>query len=236
MLGLKREQRVSYSNQPFDAEFDETQRTTLATIESRRTLLQLMNEWLERTPFLDTGEFNFIQAYRKAVKQMLAGEKSAIEASEILTPEEKAGRTQMVDASYAHFASVLDEKRYQALHDAGHVKLSYRAMIGALFINLYRDEPILQMPYSLLSRIIDIEEFLTMWRYRHAQMVLRMIGRKTGTGGSSGHDYLNKTAKKHEIFSDLLNVSTLLIPRSELPEIPDSLRRQLGFYFTAAQS
>jgi tryptophan 2,3-dioxygenase len=236
MLGLRREQRVVYSNQPFDAEFDQMQRDQLAKIESRRTLLQLVNEWLERTPFLDIGEFNFILAYSKAVKQMLAQEKAAIEDSEILSPEEKAGRIQMVDASYAHFASVLDEKQYQKLFDEGQVKLSYRAMIAALFINLYRDEPILQMPYNLLSRIIDVEEFLTMWRYRHAQMVLRMIGRKTGTGGSSGHEYLNKTAKKHEIFSDLLNVSTLLIPRSELPDIPDGLKRQLGFYFTAAQS
>lgn len=38
---------------------------------------------------------------------------------------------------------------------------------------------------------MDIEELLTLWRNRHAQMVLRMIGRKTGTGGSSGHQYLS---------------------------------------------
>ncbi len=92
------------------------------------------------------------------------------------------------------------------------------------------------MPFRLLAMVMDIEEGFTTWRYRHAQMVLRMIGRKTGTGGSSGHDYLNETAKKHHIFSDLMNISTLLIPRSELPKLPEELRQKLGFYFTAVQS
>jgi len=236
MLGLRRKQRVTYSNQPFDSEFNESQRHTLAQIEERRSLLQLVNEWLERTPFLSTGNFDFIKAYSKAVKQMLAREKEAIESSEMLDAHVKEARTLMVDSSYAYFASVLDETRYNALLAEGTVKLSYRAMLAALFINLYRDEPILQMPFSLLSRVIDVEEFMTMWRYRHAQMVLRMIGRKSGTGGSSGHDYLNETARKHQIFGDLVNISTLLIPRSELPEIPQELRLQLGFYFTAKQS
>jgi tryptophan 2,3-dioxygenase len=99
-------------------------------------------------------------------------------------------------------------------------------------INLYRDEPILQMPFNLLMRLVDIDEMLTSWRYRHAQMVLRMLGRKIGTGGSSGYDYLHATAVQHHIFNDLHNISTLLIPRSELPELPATLKRELGFYFS----
>lgn len=235
MLGLQRGDRVVYSNQPFDIEFNESQKQRLQDTEQRRSLLQLVNEWLERTPFLNIGDFHFIQEYSKAVRHMLAEEKNTIERSEILSPEEKQARTRMVDATYAHFASVLSEDKYNALRAEGHVKLSYKAMTAALFINLYRDEPILQMPFRLLSRAIDIEEFFTMWRYRHAQMVLRMIGRKAGTGGSSGHDYLNETAKKHHIFSDLLNISTLLIPRSELPDLPENLRNNLGYHFTTTQ-
>jgi len=72
---------------------------------------------------------------------------------------------------------------------------------------------------------------LTNWRSRHAQMVLRMIGKRVGTGGSSGHEYLRDTAKKHQIFADLYNVSTLLIPRSQLIPLPKSMQRELGFYF-----
>jgi len=90
----------------------------------------------------------------------------------------------------------------------------------------------LQQPYRLLSRLMDIEELLTLWRNRHAQMVLRMIGRKTGTGGSSGHQYLKSTAQQHQIFTDLYQVATLLIPRSDLPALPEDLRKHLGFYFS----
>ena len=64
-------------------------------------------------------------------------------------------------------------------------------------------------------------------------MVLRMLGKKMGTGGSSGYDYLKATAEKHRIFSDLHNISTLLIPRSELPELTDDLKKELGYYYTS---
>ena len=49
---------------------------------------------------------------------------------------------------------------------------------------------------------MDIDQALTSWRYRHSQMVLRMLGNKVGTGGSSGHAYLHETAVKHHIFKD----------------------------------
>jgi tryptophan 2,3-dioxygenase len=58
-----------------------------------------------------------------------------------------------------------------------------------------------------------------------------MIGKRVGTGGSVGHEYLEKTAKKHQIFSDLYNISTLLIPRSQLIPLPEELQQKLGFYF-----
>mgnify|MGYP000252359777 CR=1 FL=1 len=61
---------------------------------------------------------------------------------------------------------------------------------------------------------------------------LRMLGRKVGTGGSSGYDYLHETAVKHHIFKDLHNISTLLIPRSELPELPRELKEELGFHYS----
>ena len=62
------------------------------------------------------------------------------------------------------------------------------------------------------------------WRYGHANLAQRMIGSKIGTGGSSGHSYLSKTLEKHKIFDDLTNLSTYLIPRSSLPDLPDNLK------------
>ena len=61
---------------------------------------------------------------------------------------------------------------------------------------------------------------------------MRMIGNKLGTGGSSGHDYLAMTAEKHKVFKDLHNISSLLIPRSDLPDLPDDMEKELGFYYS----
>ena len=137
----------------------------------------------------------------------------------------------MLGDTNTYFQSVLEPGIHQKLQERGELRLSHKATVAALLINLYRDEPILHQPFKYLTCLIDIDELMTSWRYRHAQMVLRMLGNKIGTGGSSGHSYLHKTAEKHHIFKDLHGISTLLIPRSELPELPDSIVKNLGFYF-----
>ena len=47
-----------------------------------------------------------------------------------------------------------------------------------------------------------------------------MLGQKIGTGGSSGQGYLKETVDKHKIFTDLANISTIMISRSYLPQLP----------------
>lgn len=47
-------------------------------------------------------------------------------------------------------------------------------------------------------------------------MVERVVGRRTGTGGSAGVDYLDQTALRYRVFRDLWAVRTLLIQRSAL--------------------
>lgn len=233
MLGLKEEQRLTYNNMPYDVVFSGEQKEKLKTIMEGKSLLTHVIDWLERTPFLEFDKFNFLDAYKKAVEHMLQKDRDAINASDILNEETKKQRLTMVGDTSTYFMAVFDETKFEEMRERGEVKFSYRAMIAALFIFLYRDEPILQLPYRLLSRLMDIEEMLTLWRNRHAQMVLRMIGRKTGTGGSSGHHYLKSTAQQHQIFTDLYQVATLLIPRSDLPSLPEELRTHLGFHFSS---
>ena len=72
------------------------------------------------------------------------------------------------------------------------------AVQGSL-ANAYRQDPQAAM---LLERLIDIDEGLQEWRYRHVKMVERTIGMKHGTGGSSGAAYLASTLFK-PIFPDL---------------------------------
>jgi tryptophan 2,3-dioxygenase len=90
-----------------------------------------------------------------------------------------------------------------------------------------------QPAFRLLTAIVDIDEAMTLWRYRHALMVERMIGLKIGTGGSSGHAYLRTTAERHRIFSDLFRLSTFLIPRSAVPELPPAIQAQMSFVYAS---
>ncbi len=233
MLGLKQEQRLTYNNMPYDVVFSGEQKEILKASMETKSLLVNVVEWLDRTPFLEVDRFNFLEAYKKAVEHMLQKDRDAIEATDMLTDEVKKQRLTMVGDTGTYFKAVFDPATFEEMRERGEIKFSYKAMIAALFIFLYRDEPILQQPYRLLSRLMDIEEMLTLWRNRHAQMVLRMIGRKTGTGGSSGHQYLKSTAQQHQIFTDLYQVATLLIPRSDLPPLPDSIRQHLGFHFSS---
>ena len=99
---------------------------------------------------------------------------------------------------------------------------------------IYSDETAYYDLYRLLEDFIEFDERFLLWRSRHVLMVERMIGRKIGTGGSSGHDYLRSTAERHRIFSDLFQLSTFLIPRSSLPELPADVRRRLGFVYASA--
>ena len=50
-------------------------------------------------------------------------------------------------------------------------------------------------------------------------MVERMIGRRTGTGGSAGVDYLDQTALRYRVFGDVWAVRSLLLQRPSLPAL-----------------
>lgn len=232
MLGLPEKNRLTYNNHHYASVFPEDQKEVLENIYKNGTFFDVIESWLERIPFLKFGDFNFLKHYESAVKRMIEKEQAAIRSSEYLSDKNKQMRLRMLGDTDTYFQSVLNKEAHDKMRENGELRLSYKATVAALFIKLYRDEPILQLPYQLLVNLTDIDELLTTWRYRHAQMVMRMLGKKVGTGGSSGHAYLHQTAVQHHIFTDLHNISTLLIPRSELPELPKELKEQLGFSFT----
>lgn len=235
LLGLKDTHRHSYQESHYTEEFENEKKDNLLDLESSPSLLNLISDWLERTPFLQFMDFDFIKKYKEAVDLSLEKDKNEVTNTSSLSEKDKKQRLMILDHSRLYFDKIFDQSIYEKMVEEKEVSLSYKATLGALFINLYRDEPILHMPYNFLSELIEIDESLTTWRYRHAQMVMRMLGRKVGTGGSSGHDYLKKTAEKHHIFSDLHNVSTFLIPRSYMPPLPDKVKKSLAFHFTLSE-
>ncbi len=231
MLGLKDNQRITYNDKPFTSVFDEEKKKKLESIQASGTMVDLVEKWLERTPFVQDENYSFLASYSESIQQMLERESEAIKTSRFLSNEEKEMRLEMLGSSNTYFLTVLNKEKHEQLRNEGELTFSYEATLAAVFISLYRDEPILRSPYNFLNTLKDVDETLTNWRSRHAQMVLRMIGKRVGTGGSVGHKYLAKTAKKHQIFADLYNISTLLIPRSQLIPLPPEMEKKLGFYF-----
>ncbi len=101
-----------------------------------------------------------------------------------------------------------------------------RIRSGVLFIETYRELPLLAWPRQILDAIIAVEQAFIYYRQRHARMAERMIGRRVGTGGSAGVEYLDQTALSYRIFKDLWAVRTVLLRRDALPdpENPDFYR------------
>ena len=93
-----------------------------------------------------------------------------------------------------------------------------RVRAGVLFIESYRELPLLAWPRLLIDSVVELEAQLVIFRSRHARMVERIIGRRVGTGGSSGVDYLDQTAR-YRVFSELWSVRTLLLAKEHLPPL-----------------
>ena len=206
-LGLQFEHR--HGKEYYTAQLRQEHIDLIKQAESEHSFLQLVNDWLERMPFFDHKALwagfshdDFWAAYKEAYTNSLAeAEKNNLEA----------------------FDEVF------SLHRESHYTLSAKAARAALFIMLYRGYPLLQLPFQLLNNLLDIDEQLSTWRHRHMNMVHRMIGTRIGTGGSSGKDYLKAAADKHYIFKEIAQLTSFLIERRKLPQLPKAVERKLGF-------
>lgn len=216
-LGLKLEQRYKkeYYKYTRRGSLSEVDLQEVDQAENEPTLKELIVHWLERMPYLDEqywGEYKqntrsddqdkhkFWADYRAAYKTSLSGN----EADRL-----------------AEFDKVFFEQ--------GRGNVPPAAMRAALFITLYRNLPIFNLPFELLNTLSEIDELLSNWRYRHFLMVRRMIGLRVGTGGTSGAGYLEGTLSQHYAFREITEVATFLIERSRRPALPNALREKASF-------
>jgi tryptophan 2,3-dioxygenase len=170
-------------------------------------LIKLVNEWLERMPLLKNNGINeeeFWNNYASAYESgLLPNEKANMEGLQLL---------------------LLHKENYPAER-----QLSLAANRSALFIMMYRDYPLLHTPFLVLQSLLAIDEMLAQWRYRHMNMVQRMIGRRVGTGGSTGAAYLKGAADSHYIYKELADLTSYLMPRNRLPQLSEDLVKLLGY-------
>ncbi len=185
-----------------------------------------LHTWLHRAPIQgstpqDAGDEQvvdrFVEGYLAAAQVRADASRDRLVAAGVLSAE----------AAEAKFALGLAQSRaFLAAEDKGGDRRTRRIRAAILFIESYRDLPLLAWPRMLLETIVEVESALVLFRTRHARMVERVIGRRIGTGGSAGVDYLDKTTS-YRVFTELWAVRTLLLPRSATPPLEGE--EQYGF-------
>ena len=216
-LGLKMEQRykTEYYKHTRRGSLSEADQQNVNQVEGESTLKELIAQWLERMPF-------FEEEYWKDYKR--SSESSDDSRHQFWTDYRNAYQTSLSESEQGRLAEF-----DKVFFDEGRGDVSPAAMRAALFITIYRNLPILHLPFELLNTLSEIDELLSNWRYRHFMMVRRMIGIRVGTGGTSGAGYLEGTLSQHYAFKEITEVATFLIERSKRPALPKLLKEKGSF-------
>ena len=203
-----------------------------ARLASGPSLRDVVDAWLLRTPIRASSPGD---AGDDAVVASFVSDFLDAHAREIGDPESLAARQTTDEAARQRVASqyraeIGSARRFllaEDLADASDAERARRRRIRAaiVFIESYRELPLLAWPRELVDALVSAEQSMLIFRQRHARMVEREIGSRTGTGGSSGVAYLDATALRYRVFPDLWAVRTVLLRRDAVPPLPDP-----GFY------
>jgi tryptophan 2,3-dioxygenase len=214
-LGLTYENR--FGHEYYLSQLNEADINRVKQAEAEESLLVLLNKWLERMPFgKDT-------VYWGQTEDDIKPEAHPFWTSYRNTYA--AGLSEAEQQNLKTFDQLfMNDKEYPADR-----RLSPQASRSAFFIMLYRDYPLLHLPYELLNNLLEIDELLSLWRHRHIHMVQRTIGKRVGTGGSTGAGYLKSAADSHAIFKEIAELTSFLLPRNEVPQLPKKLKDDLSY-------
>ncbi|OQP50921.1 tryptophan 2,3-dioxygenase [Niastella yeongjuensis] len=224
-LGLKYQQR--HGQEYYISQLRQQQIDLIKQTEKERSVIELLNAWLERMPFFD--EVDNWTNYKSVASPLPAspnrgGENRSVPFWVDYRYIYASGLAEAEQNNIQFFDAVFSDESASAER-----QLSPKACRAALFIMLYRGYPILQLPFQLLNGLLEIDEQLSTWRYRHMSMVQRMIGTRIGTGGSTGRDYLKGALDKHYIFAEISRLTSFLIERRKLPVLSHEMEQRLGF-------
>ena len=193
----------------------------LTRARAEQSILSALQEWLFRTPIDGSGPQGtaddqtvtaFLESYYTAIAAHHSAQADRLVAARL--GGEAGVRERFAQSSAAARQFLFAED----LADEAARPQRQRVRAALVFIESYRSLPLLAWPRLLIDTLVEFEEQMVLFRTRHARMVERVIGRRVGTGGSSGVDYLDQTTRLR-IFSDLWTVRTLLLPRDALPPL-----------------
>jgi tryptophan 2,3-dioxygenase len=211
-LGLRFEKR--HGQEYYISQLANREIEMIKSVESEQSILQLLNGWLERMPAMSDNE-----------------------AWPVLEPIDQHSFWSAYEEIYCNGLSKGESENAKAFRKIFYGEndsdlqrsLSPKACRSALFIMLYRGYPLMELPFRLMEVLMEIDNQMGSWRFRHINMVRRMIGSRVGTGGSTGASYLQGAMEKHYIFKELTQLSSFLIDRKRLPALPKSLTEKWGY-------
>jgi len=198
---------------------------------------QLLHELAHLQQRLEAGDGNHAQHTLRRILTILKVAVAQIDVLETMTPRQFTSFRERLEASSgfqsAQFRQVeavlgrrdeaalahypLGSTQRQAITEAMQRPSLYDSFLAYLagkgfaaspesLVELYRQDG---EPSQVAERLVDLDEAVQEWRYRHLKMVERTIGDKPGTGGSSGATYLRSTLFR-PVFPDLWAIRRLI--------------------------
>ena len=232
LLGLPDQDRIPFGNEGsyLDAlkSHDGSPSPALARVQRRiadgPTLKAAVDAWLQRTPIQgsspgDDGDeqvvSSFVQEYLRGHEQLCDRALEHAVRVQALAPAD----TERLRARYR--GQLQGARRHLDAEDTPaerrpHVR---RLRAAILFVDSNRRLPLLSWPGQIIDGLIEAEQAMLVFRQRHARMVERVIGRRIGTGGSDGVAYLDTTALKYRVFTEIWAARTLLLPPDLCPPV-----------------
>lgn len=233
VLGLKDEKRIHLgwegSYMAALRSHDGTPSPALARVERRKadtpSLREAVDAWLWRTPIRasspdDPGDADVVASF---VEDFLAAHRRELDGTLGLAAGQARSGEERERLAERYEQSSASARAFLQAEDTPPEERARRARIRAalVFIESYRALPLLAWPREIVDQIVALEQAFVMFRQRHARMVEREIGRRVGTGGSAGVDYLDQTALHYRIFDDFWAVRTILIRRDAVPHLAE---------------
>jgi len=191
-------------------------------------LKEAIEAWLTRTPIDatrgETGEVEsdpdgFVERYLAAHRKVIGRTREHAAAVAAETGGDVKVAQERLAANYERDRASVQE--FLSPSDPNIQASSGPVRAALVFLESYRELPLLAWPREVLAALLEVEQGFVIFRQRHARMVERVIGRRTGTGGSAGVEYLDKTAVEYRIFKDIWAVRTVLLPVEDVPPLRD---------------
>ncbi|MGI9228026.1 MAG: tryptophan 2,3-dioxygenase [Gammaproteobacteria bacterium] len=114
---------------------------------------------------------------------------------------------------YEEFILYLHRRNYaipnECINQEWSVPHQHNGKLIDVFAQIYTDPNMHWDAYNMCEKLVDIEEQFQLWRFRHMKTVERIIGYKSGTGGTTGVPYLEDVLKV-KLFPELIDVRTMI--------------------------